>query len=71
MVSRVFIKVLNVLLLVFFIFIIVNSTVMSFHLVSPLEHVKIVHGIVGWIFILLMIIHVILHLKYYKSIFVK
>jgi len=66
--KQLILRIVNILLLIFFVWLIINSFVIQFHLVQPLSGVKGRHTIIGWIFIGLMLIHVFLHWRYYKCI---
>ena len=64
-----FSRVINILLIVLFFLMVVNSTIIHFRLVQSINDVVEFHRMIGWIFLLVMFVHILYHLRYYKLIF--
>lgn len=63
-------KIVNVILLILFIILLVNSIIIQFHLVQPLYSVKQTHIWLGWLFFLFIFIHILLNISYYRKILI-
>jgi hypothetical protein len=64
-----FSKIVNVILLILFVILAVNSTIIHFHLSENMGQVVSLYKKVGWSFLLFLLVHILLHLNYYKNIF--
>lgn len=62
-------KIVNVILLVLFILLAINSTIIHFHLSQNMGEVVSFHKKLGWSILAFLLFHIILHLNYYKNIF--
>lgn len=61
-------KIVNIILLILFVVLLINSIIIQFSLVQPLYEAKQKHILFGWLFFLFMFIRILLHLNDYKLI---
>ncbi|MFW6233563.1 MAG: hypothetical protein ACOC3Z_02790 [Nanoarchaeota archaeon] len=60
--------IVNIILLILFIYLLINTIIIHFKLIQPLTKPIKMHILTGWLFLLFMLIHIIMHIPYYKDI---
>ncbi len=64
-------KIINVVLLILFIWLIGNCVIIHFHLSENMGQIISIHKKLGWSFLFFILLHLVSHLNYYKRIFSK